>query len=62
MSNPLQQDNVLGCSRLLQNINQSERTIVFPHFISAIICVYSDSMQPLVYKDIEKAWKEIQQL
>lgn len=28
----------------------------------ANICVYDDSMQPLVYKDIQKALKEIQKL
>ena len=28
----------------------------------ADICVYEDSMQPLVYKDIQKALKEIQKL
>lgn len=28
----------------------------------ANICVYDDSMQPLVYKDIQKALKEIQEL
>ena len=29
---------------------------------NANICVYDDSMQPLVYKDIQKALKEIQKL
>lgn len=28
----------------------------------ADITVYDDSMQPLVYKDIQKAWNEIQKL
>ena len=28
----------------------------------ADICIYDDSMQPLVYKDIQKALKEIQRL
>lgn len=28
----------------------------------ANICIYDDSMQPLVYKDIQKALKEIQEL
>lgn len=28
----------------------------------ANICVYDDSMQPLVYKDIQKALKKIQKL
>ena len=29
---------------------------------NANVCVYDDSMQPLVYKDIQKALKEIQKL
>lgn len=28
----------------------------------ANVCIYDDSMQPLVYKDIQKALKEIQKL
>ena len=28
----------------------------------ANVCIYNDSMQPLVYKDIQKALKEIQEL
>lgn len=28
----------------------------------ANVCIYNDSMQPLVYKDIQKALKEIQKL
>lgn len=39
-----------------------DKYLIISALHKANICVYDDSMQPLVYKDIQKALKEIQKL
>lgn len=53
------------CIKLLPIIAKDKpelRNDILSALHQANICIYDDSMQPLVYKDIQKALKEIQQL
>ena len=53
------------CIKLLPLIARYKpelKTDILSALYKANICVYDDSMQPLVYKDIQKALKEIQKL
>lgn len=53
------------CIKLLPIIAKHKpelRNDILSALHKANICVYDDSMQPLVYKDIQKALKEIQKL
>ena len=53
------------CIKLLPIIAKYKpelRNDVFSALHQANVYIYDDSMQPLVYKDIQKALKEIQEL
>jgi len=53
------------CIKLLPIIAKDKpelRNDISSAFQKANICIYDDSMQPLVYKDIQKALKELQKL
>ena len=53
------------CIKLLPIIAKDKpelRNDILSALHKANVCIYDDSLQPLVYKDIQKALKEIQQL
>lgn len=53
------------CIKLLPIIAKDKpelRNDIFFALHKANVCIYDDSMQPLGYKDIQKALKEIQEL
>ncbi|MDO5147568.1 MAG: SufBD protein [Eubacteriales bacterium] len=53
------------CIKLLPIIAKDKpelRNDILSALQKAKICIYDDSMQPLIYKDIQKALKEIQEL
>lgn len=53
------------CIKLLPIIAKDKpelRNDILSALHKANVCIYDDSMQPLVYKDIQKALKEIEKL
>lgn len=53
------------CIKLLPIIAKSKPELkndILSALYKADVCIYEDSMQPLVYEDIQKAMKEIQKL
>lgn len=59
MLSPLQQDKLLP---IIVKYKPELRNDIIAALHKADICIYDDSMQLLVYKDIQKALKEIQRL
>lgn len=60
MSNLLQQDNVLNCYPIIAKHKPELKSDILSKLHKADISIYEDSMQSLVYKDIQKSLKVIQ--
>ncbi len=59
---PITARQCIKLSPLIARYKPELKNDILSALYKANICVYDDSMQPLVYKDIQKALKEIQKL